>query len=131
MLKTFTAWTTLCTLALLVGCADSGSSTSQTSTETPVLETQTVAYTPGQQVVIHVPDMHCPFACYPKVKQTLEQQPGVDVESVTLVEQKDEALIDDPRIIVTLKENFDSTQTVNAIAEAGFSGATIAAHSAE
>jgi len=34
--------------------------------------------------------MHCPFACYPRVKELLEKEKAVD--KVELAEQKDEYL---------------------------------------
>ena len=39
----------------------------------------------SKTLVLHVPDMHCPFACYPAVKETLESNPSV--AGVDLVEQ--------------------------------------------
>src|SRR6056297_3263441 len=41
-----------------------------------------------QLVSLKVPDMHCPVACYPAVKKTLEGQTGVS--GVDLAEQSEE-----------------------------------------
>jgi len=114
----------LCALALLIGCADTAPEGGSVAGESAVTVTP-VSYEAGQSVTLLVPEMHCPFACYPKVKETLENQEGIDVESITLVEQKDEAAIDDPRIIVTLSENFDGEKTIKAIEEAGFANTQI------
>lgn len=119
-------------LAIMIGCADSapsapegGSTTASTAGEGKVVAVAPASYQAGQSVTLHVPNMHCPFACYPKVKETLEKQDGIEAESITLVEQKDEASIDDPRIIVKLSGNFDSDKAIKAIEEVGFANAQV------
>ncbi len=109
----------LSTLVFVIGCAES--TTPQTTTSEPNSSAVTVTpvkYEPGQTLTVNVPDMHCPFACYPKVKQTIADQPGV--ESVELVEQESEDAINDPRIIVKLNGEFDSTTAIEALSKKGF-----------
>ncbi len=108
-------------LACLIGCAEqappapvSEAAPAQESTPTVV----PASYTAGETLTFNVPDMHCPFACYPKVKETLAEQEGV--ESVELVEQKDEAAIDDPRVIVKLNGDFNAQSAVDALGTVGF-----------
>ena len=119
---------TICTLLgvfLFTGCTESQSPVTENSSEntsTPVAATP-VVYESGQTLTVNVPDMHCPFACYPKVKDTLNGQEGV--ESVELVKQEDEGTINDPRVIVKLKGEFDASNAIDALSKVGFSEATV------
>lgn len=105
--------------------------------ETQTAETQTVAETQTQpaesaevlasttdakveteSLTLAVPKMHCEFACFPKVKETLES-----VETVELVElgpQKEEGAIDNRQVIVKFKPGFDVTDAVARLTKAGF-----------
>ncbi len=76
----------------------------------------------GQLITLHVPKMHCPFACYPAVKETLEKTPGV--VTVVLAEQKDENAIDNPEVKIQVSEDFDAEAAIAALASAGFSDST-------
>lgn len=76
----------------------------------------------GQLVTLHVPKMHCPFACYPAVKETLEKTPGV--VTVVLAEQKDKNAIDNPEVKIQVSEDFDAEAAIEALASAGFSEST-------
>ncbi|HBN77208.1 MAG TPA: hypothetical protein DD473_15615 [Planctomycetaceae bacterium] len=107
------------TLACFVGCTESTSpQPSSTETNSPAISAAPVKYEAGQTLTVNVPEMHCPFACYPRVKQTIADQPGV--ESVELVEQESEDAINDPRIIVKLNGEFDSTSAIDALSKVGF-----------
>lgn len=75
----------------------------------------------SETLVLHVPDMHCPFACYPAVKETLESDPSV--AGVDLVEQKEEGVIDNPSVVVTYGDGFDLDVAVAALAKRGFKNA--------
>jgi mercuric ion binding protein len=105
--------------------------------ETQTAETQTVAETQTQpaesaevlasttdvkaeteSLTLAVPKMHCEFACFPKVKETLES-----VETVELVElgpQKEEGAIDNRQVIVKFKPGFDVNDAVALLTKAGF-----------
>ncbi|MCC9600494.1 heavy-metal-associated domain-containing protein [Stieleria sp. JC731] len=74
-------------------------------------------------VKLNVPDMHCPFACYPSVKKTLESRE--DVVSVELVPQKEEGVIDTPQVIVSYKDGFVVDQAIAQLSEVGFNGSTV------
>ncbi|QDV84233.1 heavy-metal-associated domain-containing protein [Planctomycetes bacterium TBK1r] len=71
-----------------------------------------------------VPEMHCPFACYPSVKKNLEKRS--DVVAVELAPQKEEGIIDNPQVIVTYKDGFDAEQAIAQLEAAGFTGSTVA-----
>ena len=74
-------------LSLVVaGCSNSGAP--GTAASSSVDATPTVVKDPNvkyHRVSLEVPTMSCPFACWPKVKKTLESQPGVG--EVTLAPQ--------------------------------------------
>lgn len=75
-------------------------------------------------LTMNVPEMHCPFACYPSVKKNLEER--TDVVSVELAPQKEEGVIDNPQVIVTYKEGFEPESAIAQLDKAGFSGSTVA-----
>jgi mercuric ion binding protein len=68
---------------------------------------------PEGAFVFSVPDMHCEFACAPKVRETLAGLPGV--ENV-------ETNIEAHTATVFVTDGFDADQAVAALAEAGFTG---------
>ncbi|MDZ4851957.1 MAG: heavy-metal-associated domain-containing protein [Pirellulaceae bacterium] len=63
-------------------------------------------------------DMHCPFGCYPKVKETLEAIAGV--ENVELAEQKKEGEIDNPKVYIKLNGDFNASVAIAALKKEGF-----------
>jgi copper chaperone CopZ len=111
---------------LLIGCGPSTPDTTNGTTApdntTSPEATPTVA---GEetQVSIHVPNMHCPHACWPAIKETLEGEGGV--AEVTLAEQAEEDKIDNPRVMVTLNGPFDGAKAVEALTAAGFADSEI------
>ena len=76
-----------------------------------------------QQISLKVPGMHCPFACYPSVKETLEGQAGV--QGVDLAAQKEEGAIDNPVVIICAGEGFDLDAAIAQLAKSGFSDASV------
>jgi copper chaperone CopZ len=80
--------------------------------------TTKVVYQAGEDVTLHVPNMHCVVNCWPKVKKALEEQDGV--AEVTLAKQAEEVAIDNPRVTVKLDGEFDSANAIEALASAGF-----------
>ncbi len=76
-----------------------------------------------QLVSLKVPDMHCPVACYPAVKKTLEGQTGVS--GVDLAEQSEEGIIDNPVVLIKTAPGFDLDQALAALDAAGFSKSTV------
>ena len=75
-----------------------------------------------QLVTLRVPEMHCPFACYPAVKKALEAEPGV--VGVDLAEQKQEGVIDNPEVKIKVSDQFDAQAAIDALAKAGFDKST-------
>ena len=70
---------------------------------------------------ISVPDMMCPYACYPAVKEALSTVPGV--EGVQLAEQPagtPEGTIEKRVIELKLAEGFDLDTAVAALKEANY-----------
>lgn len=85
-------------------------------------EAMTTSYSAGDSATLAVPEMSCAIMCYPKVKETLEGFDGIEV--VELVEQKEEAVIDDRRVTVKFNGDVSSDAAVAALAEAGFADST-------
>ena len=74
-------------------------------------------------LTLHVPDMHCPFACYPAIKETLESSDKV--EKVELAEQKVEGQIDNPQVIVNFTQGFDLDAALASLKEKGFENSSV------
>lgn len=105
-----------------VGCNASVDSTAGGSAEgIPVAEVPATA----THVSIKVPDMECPFACWPKVEKILAAQPGV--ERVTLSPQQDDNIIDNPQVEVELKPGFDLAAALAALDEGEFHNSIVVA----
>ena len=62
--------------------------------------------------------MHCAHGCYPRVKETLEEQGGV--ANVTLAEQKTKDAIDNPVVYIATSGDFDAQQAIKALEKEGF-----------
>ncbi len=69
-------------------------------------------------LTLQVDDMHCPFACYPSVKEALEKQ--AHVTKVELVPQKDKDAIDTPQVVVEYQPGFDLTAALGSLDKKGF-----------
>lgn len=114
-------------LSVVVGCSSSTPTSmvedAAVDADAPVTEVVEAAAEPTYDVALTVPTMNCPFACWPKVKETLEHQPGV--ETVTLAKQADENAIDNPTVYLSLSGEFSADESIAALGEAGFSGATV------
>ena len=70
---------------------------------------------------INVPSMMCPYSCWPKVKETLAEQPGV--EAVQLAEQPAgtaEGEIKERVVELKLNGNFDADAAIAALAKVSF-----------
>ena len=122
----------LATAALLAGCADSATDTVSTSgdtneaaamvaPETDVDSTPVaVSFESGETVNLAIPEMHCPFGCFPKAKDALEEVNGV--ASVELVEQEEEGVINDRRVVVTFDGTVDGATAIAALDAAELPG---------
>jgi hypothetical protein len=93
------------------------SPTNTTASIVPDVEVKTASMT------MNVPEMHCPFACYPSVKKNLESRE--DVMSVELAPQKEEGVIDNPQVIVTYREGFDPIGAIALLESVGFAGSSV------
>ncbi len=88
----------------------------------------TVAATPdvlteAGKMTLAVPEMHCEFACFPKVKETLEGAQGV--EEVTLAAQKEEGVLDNRQVIVKYEPGFDVHAAIDSLAAAGYEDSNV------
>ena len=120
-------------LALLLLSAGCSSPTTTTDTaavsvdsEVPEVPAEQIAETdvePTYDVALKVPKMNCPFACWPKVKETLEHQPGVAL--VTLAKQEKENAIDNPTVYLKLSGEFSADDSIAALGDVGFDGASV------
>ena len=112
-------------VAVLAGCSSSETSTTTSPpqipvTNPPITANADVAVT--QQVALKIPDMHCPFNCWPNVQQTLAAEPGVGTLELA-PQQKDDA-IDNPVVYVGVGSDFNLEHAQAALAKVGFKNAT-------
>lgn len=70
---------------------------------------------------VKVPTMMCPYSCWPKVKETLASQPGV--EGVQLAVQAKETEIDNPVVELKTTGNFNVEAAIAALEKANFADA--------
>ncbi len=77
----------------------------------------------AERVTLNVPEMHCPVACYPAVKKTLEQQPGV--VAVDLSKQQQEGIIDNPQVLIQTADGFDAQAAIDSLSQAGFEKSSV------
>lgn len=73
-------------------------------------------------LTLEVPSMHCQFACYPRVKESLEARTGVS--EVTLAEQPDPNTLTVKKVIVKYDAGFDIDQALASLKQEGFADAT-------
>lgn len=66
---------------------------------------------PEGAVMFSVPDMHCEFACAPKVRETLASVPGVE---------KVETNVEDQTATVFIGDGFDAKQAIAALTDANY-----------
>lgn len=69
-------------------------------------------------VTLAVPEMHCEFMCFPRVKETLESAEGVEL--VELGPQKEEGAIDNRQVVVKYKPGFDVADAIARLVKEGF-----------
>ncbi|MGI9471700.1 MAG: heavy-metal-associated domain-containing protein [Rubripirellula sp.] len=74
-------------------------------------------------MTLSVPAMHCEFACFPRVKQSIEESGGV--ASVELAEQKEEGVIDNRQVIVNYEPGFDLNAVLASLEKEGFSDSDV------
>jgi copper chaperone CopZ len=69
--------------------------------------------TPDGAVVYSVPDMHCEFACAPKVRETLQGIAGVE---------KVETNVENQTVTIFTNGDFNTKTALAALSEAGYPG---------
>ena len=67
--------------------------------------------------------MHCEFACFPRVKETIENAAGV--QEVQLAAQKEEGTIDNRQVVVKYDAGFDVASALTLLAEEGFADSDV------
>ncbi len=67
----------------------------------------------GTLVSLKVPNMDCPFGCWPAVRESLTAVDGV--ESVELVQQGGEDVIDNPVVMIKTGADFDTSKLIAAL----------------
>ena len=72
---------------------------------------------------VKVPTMMCPYSCWPKVKETLALQPGV--EGVQLASQAKESEIDNPVVELKTTADFNVEAAIAALEKANFADAVV------
>lgn len=73
-------------------------------------------------LTLEIPSMHCQFACYPRVKETLEHAGGVS--EVALAEQPDPDTLTLKQVRVSYKPGFDFDAAMASLEQEGFGDAT-------
>ena len=74
-------------------------------------------------LTLSVPSMHCEFACYPRVKESIESVTGVT--EVALDEQKEEGVLDNRQVVVNYDAGFDLTTALANLSSEGFEDADV------
>ncbi|KAA1261077.1 hypothetical protein LF1_36210 [Rubripirellula obstinata] len=69
-------------------------------------------------LTLAVPEMHCSFSCFPRVKETLEKNEAV--EQVVLGPQKVEGTLDNRQVVVQYKAGFAVDNALKMLATEGF-----------
>lgn len=72
---------------------------------------------PGEMLV-SVPGMHCQYACFPRVKESLESDESVS--EVVLAPQPDENALTNKQVIVKYEAGFNITEAMGRLHEAGY-----------
>lgn len=75
---------------------------------------------PGS-MTLEVPGMHCQFACFPRVQETLQGSEGVT--EVALAEQPDPNTLTVKKVIVKYDSGFDPGKAIASLKQKGFSDA--------
>ncbi|MCM2375071.1 heavy-metal-associated domain-containing protein [Aporhodopirellula aestuarii] len=110
-------------LGIMIALIVSPPTSQPSSTEASQVSTEhTVLAEPGS-LTLEVPGMHCQFACYPHVKETLEQASGVS--EVTLAEQPDPDVLTVKKVIVKYDAGFNLDAALASLKQEGFAEANL------
>lgn len=100
--------------------SDSSPSESTTEATSMVSATPQIMEEAGT-LTLEVPEMHCQFACFPRVQKTL-QQDGT-VSEVVLAEQPDPNALTVKQVVVKYEAGFDLAAALTELQGQGFSSA--------
>lgn len=70
-----------------------------------------------------VPEMHCQYSCFPKVKEALEASP--EITTVELAPQADPTVLDDHSVIVHYQAGFKPSDAIAKLTQEGFSDSSV------
>ncbi|MEM6690523.1 MAG: heavy-metal-associated domain-containing protein [Planctomycetota bacterium] len=102
-------------VGIAAGIASTG--TDNQPNQTTVANGEVTPVGASEQTTLLVPDMHCQFACFPKVKENLEADGNVAL--VELAEQPDDGSFN-PQVIINHGENFDLEAAIASLTDAGY-----------
>ena len=74
-------------------------------------------------LTLSVPNMHCEFACFPRVKEAIESADGV--QEVQLAAQKEEGTIDNRQVVVKYDAGFDLGAALTLLSKEGFADSDV------
>jgi periplasmic mercuric ion binding protein len=83
----------------------------------------TVAKAEAGNLVLAVPEMHCQFSCFPRVKEALEAT--AEVEKVELAQQSSPEVLDNRQVIVHFKAGFDVASALQKLSDEGFTESSV------
>lgn len=109
-----------------VGIMVAISATPDRAPETETAPVASVVATPeimaeAGTMTLEVPEMHCQFACFPRVQETLEKNDAVS--EVALVDQPDPNALTVKKVVVKYDAGFDVSSALAALQEQGFTSA--------
>ena len=115
--------TALSAAALVAGCTDPSVDTptadaAPAAAETGQIETTPVSVTKTYE--LSVPDMSCPYGCYPTVEKTLAGMDGVAGVRLADPEDPEDGTIEDRRVFVDVGEGFDLDAALAKLKEKSF-----------
>ena len=113
----------LASTAFLIGCADDAFNAVETQhmeqtkqkTAAPSIDSLPMAtsFNAGDSATLAIPEMKCPFGCFPKAEDALANIDGV--AGVELVEQEQEGVINARRVVVTFDGKVDGHAAIVAL----------------
>ncbi|MCH2212116.1 MAG: hypothetical protein MK110_12500 [Fuerstiella sp.] len=122
----------LASTSFLIGCADNDfnavdqqpvQAAKQTVDVSSVDSAPTVtSFDSGDLATLAIPEMECPFGCFPRAKDALADIDGV--AGVELVDQEQEGVINDRRVIVTFDGKVDGHAAIAALDSVNLPGAS-------
>ncbi|TWT92616.1 heavy-metal-associated domain-containing protein [Neorhodopirellula pilleata] len=108
-------------VALIVSPTSQGTLSETAPAAASLVSTTTEPMTEPGSMTLEVPSMHCQFACFPKVKETLEGSEGVT--EVVLAEQPDPNALTVKKVIVKYDTGFDPGKAIASLKQKGFDDA--------